>query len=173
MQKVSNMVTDNNLDEINQKLELLEGVENANVEQFLSFFLDDEEYAVDILRVQEIRCWEGATVIPNSPASVKGVMNLRGTIVPVMDLRLRLGLVAQEYNPLTVVIVLKFITQDGVEKISGVVVDAVADVHSVSPDDIQQAPELSTNVNSSFVKGLGSTKSGALILLDPDTLLAI
>lgn len=164
-------VTD--VEKINQKLELLDGVENANVEQFLSFFLDDEEYAVDILRVQEIRCWEGATVIPNSPVSVKGVMNLRGTIVPVMDLRLRLGLVEQAYNPLTVVIVLKFITQDGIEKISGVVVDAVADVHSISPDDIQQAPELSSNVNANFVKGLGSSKSGALILLDPDTLLAI
>ncbi|EWH08704.1 Purine-binding chemotaxis protein cheW [Catenovulum agarivorans DS-2] len=167
------MSEDINVDELNQRLGLLEGVENADVEQYLSFFLDNEEYAVDILRVQEIRCWEGATVIPNSPVSVKGVMNLRGTIVPVMDLRLRLGLPEQAYKPLTVVIVLKFETSDGREKISGVVVDAVADVHSISPDDIQQAPELSSNVNATFVKGLGCTESGALILLDPDTLLAI
>ena len=168
---MTDQITD--VDKIKQKLELLEGSEDTNAEQFLSFVLDGEEYAVDILRVQEIRCWEGATVIPNSPASVKGVMNLRGSIVPVMDLRLRLGLAEQAYNPLTVVIVLKFIAHGGNEKISGVVVDAVADVHSISPEDIQQAPELSSNVNASFVKGLGSTKSGALILLDPDTLLAI
>ncbi|MER2493849.1 chemotaxis protein CheW [Catenovulum sediminis] len=161
------------IEEINKKLEQLNESASEDLNQYLSFFINDEEYAVDILRVQEIRCWEGATVIPNSPKYIKGVMNLRGTIVPVMDLRARLSIEERPYNAMTVVIVLKFYTVKDSAKISGIVVDAVADVHALKAQDIQPAPELACNVNAAFVKGLGRSEKGALILLEPDALLTI
>jgi len=91
-------------DDLHHKLNL---EQDQDVKQFLTFFMAEEEYGVDILTVQEIRSWEEITVIPNSPDFVKGVINLRGTIVPIIDLRLRFGISAIEYGPLTVVIVLK------------------------------------------------------------------
>ena len=94
------------------------------VKQFLTFIMADEEYGVDILTVQEIRSWEEITEIPNAPDYVKGVINLRGTIVPILDLRLRFGLATIDYGPLTVVIVVKVIFEQN-SKIMGMVVDAV------------------------------------------------
>ena len=113
---------------------------NEGNEQFLTFLMNGEEYGVDILSVQEIRSWEQATSIPNVPEYVKGVINLRGTIVPIIDLRTRFGMEQEEYSRVTVVIVLKVQTSKG-ERITGIVVDAVSDVYSLSSEDMRNPPD--------------------------------
>ncbi len=143
---------------------------NQSYQQFLTFIMDGEEYGVDILQVQEIRGWEPCTEIPNSDCFVKGVLNLRGTIVPVVDLRVRFGLSNADYSEITVVIVLKII-QDEKEKIMGIVVDAVSDVHSISDNMINTSPELGNNENSRFIRGLGQAEEKMLILLNLKNLL--
>jgi len=100
--------------------------------QILSFLLGDEQYGVDILRVQEIKGWERTTEIPNSPDYVMGVINLRGAVVPVIDLRVRFGLDKITYDESTVVIILRAADeQTGIQKIIGIVVDGVSDVHTI------------------------------------------
>lgn len=139
-------------------------------DQYLTFIMAGEEYGVDILRVQEIRGWENVTPIPNAPAHIKGVINLRGTIVPIIDLRQRFGLTRVDYGPLTVVIVLKVATRKG-NRVMGIVVDAVSDVYSLSHDDMKAAPDLGDNVNTSYIRGLVSVASKMVILLDINELL--
>lgn len=139
-------------------------------DQFLTFIMADEEYGVDILSVQEIRGWENATPIPNAPSHVKGVINLRGTIVPIIDLRGKFGMKSIEYGPLTVVIVLKVDTSRGA-KVMGIVVDAVSDVYNLAKEELKEAPDLGDKVNTSFLKGLVSVNSKMVILLDINELL--
>lgn len=139
-------------------------------DQYLTFIMAGEEYGVDILRVQEIRGWENVTPIPNAPSHIKGVINLRGTIVPIVDLRQRFGLTQVEYGPLTVVIVLKVATRKG-SRVMGIVVDAVSDVYSLSSDEMKAAPDLGDNVNTSYIRGLVSVASKMVILLDINELL--
>lgn len=139
-------------------------------DQYLTFIMANEEYGVDILSVQEIRGWEAATPIPNSPDFVKGVINLRGTIVPIIDLRLRFGLDQVEYGPMTVVIVLKVITEKG-NKVIGIVVDAVSDVYALTADEMRQPPEMGDQVNTTFIKGLADVQGKMVILLNIDVLL--
>lgn len=146
------------------------GKDNDQTDQYLTFIMAEEEYGVDILSVQEIRGWESVTPIPNAPAHVKGVINLRGTIVPIIDLRQRFGLKNVEYGPLTVVIVLKVATAKG-SRIMGIVVDAVSDVYSLSVDDMKSAPDLGDHVNTLYIKGLVSVNSKMVILLDINELL--
>ena len=122
-------------------------------EQFLTFIMAGEEYGVDILTVQEIRGWESVTPIPNSPQHVKGVINLRGTIVPIIDLRLRFGLENVSYGPMTVVIVMKVVGVRG-KRVMGIVVDAVSDVYSLSMQDMRGAPDLGDHVVSRFLEVL-------------------
>lgn len=141
-------------------------------DQFLTFIMADEEYGVDILSVQEIRGWENATPIPNAPSHVKGVINLRGTIVPIIDLREKFGMKAVEYGPLTVVIVLKVDTSRG-SKVMGIVVDAVSDVYNLAKEELKEAPDLGEKVNTAFLKGLVSVNGKMVILLDIDELLGI
>jgi purine-binding chemotaxis protein CheW len=129
-----------------------------------------EEYGVDILSVQEIRGWESVTPIPNAPDHVKGVINLRGTIVPIIDLRQRFGLEKEQYGPLTVVIVLKVNGARG-DRVMGVVVDAVSDVYSLSAADMKAAPDLGDHVNTNYIKGLVNVNSKMVILLAIDELL--
>lgn len=145
---------------------------NANMlaEQFLTFIMAGEEYGVDILSVQEIRGWESTTPIPNSPPHIKGVINLRGTIVPIIDLRLRFGLDDVDYGPMTVVIVMKVESARG-KRIMGIVVDAVSDVYSLSVQDMRGAPDLGDHVNTSYIKGLVSVDGKMVILLDINELL--
>lgn len=139
-------------------------------EQYLTFYIEDEIYGVDILSVQEIRGWEPATEIPNAPDYIKGVINLRGTVVPITDLRCRFGIKQFEYSGVTVVIVIK--VQSGKsEKTMGIVVDAVSDVSNFNRSDIHPAPELSENKNTTFVKGLGSAENKMVILLDINKLM--
>src|ERR1044072_8701215 len=107
--------------------------------QFLTFVCAGEEYGVDILRVQEIKGWEGVTRVPYTPDYLLGVMNLRGVIVPVIDLRVRFGLAKRTADGSTVVIVVRVRGKDG-EKTAGIVVDAVSEVYSVTPDNIKATP---------------------------------
>lgn len=138
-------------------------------DQFLTFILNGEEYGVDILRVQEIKGWDTATAIPNTPEYIRGVINLRGTIVPIVDLRRRFGMEAVEYGKTTVVIVLKVKT-DAHARTMGFVVDAVSDVYNVGKDQFREAPEFGSAVDTAFVRGLATVNEKMVILLDVDRL---
>ncbi|MCE4554188.1 chemotaxis protein CheW [Roseateles cellulosilyticus] len=138
--------------------------------EFLSFRLGREEYGIDILRVQEIRRYVEPTRIANAPAFIRGVINLRGVIVPIVDLRLKLSCNA-EYTEFTVVIVLNLGA-----RIIGIVVDAVSDVVALDAADIKPAPSMSAAVDAGFILGISSIRHGdderMLILADIDTLMA-
>ncbi|GDX85252.1 chemotaxis protein CheW [Methylococcaceae bacterium] len=145
---------------------------DTTIIQYLSFVLGKEEYAVDILRVQEIRSWEPVSRVPNVPIYEKGVVNLRGAIVPIIDLRERFSLSKAEYTPLTVVVVLQ--TGSGNHTcIMGVVVDSVSDVISVERVEIQGAPDFGTKVSNEFINGLVSVNERMVMLLDVDKLLTL
>lgn len=139
-------------------------------QQYLTFIMAGEEYGVDILAVQEIRGWEETTMVPNSPRYIKGVINLRGTIVPIMDLRSRFNLEQVEYSPVTVVIILKVETERG-ERVMGIVVDAVSDVHSIADSETRNRPELAEDLNTEFIRSLVSVNEKMIILLDVKRLL--
>ena len=135
--------------------------------EFLTFRLGAEEYGIDILRVQEIRSYEEPTRIANAPAFIKGVVNLRGVIVPVVDLRLKLGCENVEYNAFTVVIVLNV---HG--RVVGAVVDSVSDVLELAGDLIKPAPEMNATVDTSFITGIASVGERMLILMDIEALMS-
>jgi len=135
--------------------------------EFLTFRLGAEEYGIDILKVQEIRSYEQPTRIANAPAFVKGVVNLRGVIVPIVDLRVKLGCETVEYNSFTVVIVLNVRG-----RIVGAVVDSVSDVLELGRDAVKAAPEMSTAVDTSFITGIGSVNDRMLILMDIEALMS-
>lgn len=135
--------------------------------QYLTFFLAGEEYGVDILRVQEIKGWVPVTVIPNTPEYIRGVLNLRGTVVPVLDMRIRFHLEQEEYTSVTVIIVLSVKTDDG-ERVIGIVVDSVSDVMNVNQDDVKPTPDFGTRVNTEFITGLAAVGEQMVMLLDID-----
>lgn len=139
-------------------------------DQYLTFIMANEEYGVDILRVQEIKGWDTATPLPNTPPYVKGVINLRGTIVPIIDLRQRFGLETVPYGPTTVVIVLKVETERG-ERVMGIVVDAVSEVYNVGGDDMKSAPDFGTAMAGDVVRGLATVEEKMVIILNIDRLL--
>jgi purine-binding chemotaxis protein CheW len=132
--------------------------------QYLTFFMNNEEYGVDILCVQEIRGWESATPIPNAPSQIKGVINLRGIIVPVIDLRQCFGLPQINYTATTVVIVLKISALRGMRTI-GIVVDAVSDVYSLTASEMKAPPDLGDSVDTSYIEGLATVNERMVILL--------
>lgn len=138
--------------------------------QYLTFMLAGEEYGVDILRVQEIKEWDTITSLPNAPSYVRGVINLRGTIVPIIDLRQRFGLESIAYGPTTVVVVLKVMHDRG-SRIMGLVVDAVSDVYNVNHDELKPPPQFNTAVHTNFIKGLATVNDKMVIVLDTDRLL--
>jgi purine-binding chemotaxis protein CheW len=162
-----NMTAVNEIED-SQKLGSEDGV---LTEQYLTFIMADEEYGVDILAVQEIRGWESATPVPNSPSYLKGVINLRGTIVPIMDLRLRFDLPKINYGEETVVVVLKVFTSTGTRTM-GIIVDAISDVYDV-PIGEAKNKGLGDNQNSNFIKGLVTVKKNMVILLELENLLTI
>lgn len=123
-------------------------------QEFLTFVIGSEEYAVKILRVQEIRGWQEPSPLPSVPSFIKGVVNLRGTVVPIIDLREKFKLNVT-YNDTTVVIVVHVITSTG-ERIVGLVVDAVSDVHAFDMSTLQPAPDTSSSLQNQFVLGLGT-----------------
>lgn len=137
----------------------------ADGSQFLTFLLDNEEYGLEILRVQEIKGYSKITPLPNTPPEVKGVMNLRGAVVPIIDLRTRFGLSGAEYTRFTVIIVVTVGT-----KVAGLVVDAVSDVLNVGAKEIVPTPDLGAGVDTSFMTGMARTGERLITLLNVDRL---
>ncbi len=138
--------------------------------QYLTFMLAGEEYGVEILRVQEIKGWESATPIPNTPEHILGVLNLRGAVVPIIDLRMSFALDSIEYNATTVVIVVKMLHDDQ-ERTVGLVVDAVADVYRLENSEIQPPPDMGGSIETKFVRGLATIDEKMVILLEIDQLI--
>lgn len=139
--------------------------------QYLTFVLAGEEYGVEILRVQEIKGWEGVTRVPHTAGYMLGVMNLRGTVVPVVCLRGRFGLPPVEFGPNTVVIVVR-VHAGRREKTVGMVVDGVSDVFNVAPADIRPPPEINGVREAGLISGLASSDAKMIMLLDIDRLIA-
>jgi len=135
--------------------------------EVLVFVLGREEYGVDILKVQEIRGYEKVTPIPAAPAYLKGVVNLRGIIVPVIDLRVKFGMPDPRYDAFTVVVILRL-----ARRVIGVVVDGVSDVMALRAQDVKPAPQLGSVVESSFIEGLGTGGDRMVLLLDIEKLLS-
>lgn len=129
--------------------------------EFLTFVLGGEEYAIDILKVQEIRGYDAVTRIAGAPEFIKGVINLRGVIVPIVDLRIKFRAGKAEYTPFTVVIILNI-----GHRVVGVVVDGVSDVMTLAPEQIRPAPEFTSSIRNEFIVGLGSVGERMLVLLD-------
>ena len=142
----------------------------AALRQVLTFELADIEYGLDILKVREIRVWEPVTPLPNTPPFVKGVINLRGSVVPIIDLRERLGLRPRAYGPRTVVVVVTM-AQDEHVKVMGMVVDAVCDEYLLNQDLISPPPALGDLIGDTFVTGLVDVQGRMIALLDSDRLL--
>ena len=135
-------------------------------QEFLSFVLGDAQYCIDILKVQEIRTYETPTRIANTPAFIKGVMNLRGNIVPIVDLRVKFGLPEQRLDTQTVVIVLNV-----AKRTIGVVVDGVSDVIAVADAEIKPAPELAGSLDTRYIQGLATVAGQMMILVDIERLM--
>src|SRR5690242_16679291 len=145
-------------------------VKDANgvdTQQFLTFKLAGEEYGVGILSVQEIRGWSAVTAIPHSPNWLLGVINLRGAVVPIIDLRIKFNFAKAEYNEFTVVIILNVGS-----RVVGVVVDGVSDVITLSPEQIKPAPSLGNNADTSHIIGFGTLDERMRILMDVERLMA-
>jgi len=134
--------------------------------EYLTFTLGNEEYAIDILKVQEIRGYETPTLIANASVFIKGVINLRGTIVPIIDLRIKFGLGGVEYTPFTVVVILNV-----AGRVVGVVVDSVSDVISLVPNQIRPAPDFSGTFDTKYIVGLVSLAQRMLIVTDIEKLM--
>jgi len=139
----------------------------AGANEFLTFRLGEEEYGIDILRVREIRGCDAVTRIANAPAYLLGVVNLRGIIVPIVDLRLQFRLAEAKRDASTVVIILNL-----AERLVGVVVDSVSDVITLGADQMKPAPEFGASMDTRYITGLGSVDGRMLILLDIETLVA-
>lgn len=140
--------------------------EEIQSQEYLIFTLGKEEYGIDILKVQEIRGYDQVTRIANTPKFIKGVTNLRGVIVPIIDLRIKFAQENIAYNDNTVVIVLNL-----AERIVGIVVDGVSDVLALTPEDIRAAPEFSVTLSTEYLTGLGAQGERMLILVDIQKLL--
>jgi purine-binding chemotaxis protein CheW len=138
----------------------------GDVRQYLTFTLGQEVYGIDILKVQEIRGYAAVTPVPNTPAHVRGVMNLRGAIIPVVDLRRQFGRPEAEYDRFNVIVVINVGT-----KVVGLVVDAVSDVLDLPVDDIQQPPDFGESYNSRVISGLAKSGDKVVLLLDIDRVL--
>ena len=148
--------------ELNQQIGL-----TTEGSQYLTFQLGEELYGVDILRVQEIKGYTTVTKIPNTPAHIKGVLNLRGTIVPIVELRTKFGMPMIDYTMFTVIVVV--VVRD---RIMGLVVDSVSDVLNISKQDIQASPEFGAKVDVSVLTGIGKSGDKLVALLNIDRLLS-
>ena len=140
---------------------------SINPAEYLAFTLGKEEYGIDIQKVSEIRNYEAPTRIASAPDYVKGVINLRGTIVPIVDMRIRFSLGTPDYGPFTGVIILNISGRT-----VGMVVDAVSDVTTLTPDQIKSTPDLGSSLNTEHIVGLGTIDERMLILVDIDRLMS-
>jgi purine-binding chemotaxis protein CheW len=143
------------------------GPATTTLREFLAFKLGAEEYGIDILRVQEIRSYEQPTRIANAPSFIKGVVNLRGVIVPIVDMRLKFNLEQADYNDFTVVIVLNI-----ANRIMGMVVDGVSDVITLTPEQLRPVPEFNSSIQSDHLLAIGAIEERMLILVDIDKLMS-
>ncbi|MBK4736995.1 chemotaxis protein CheW [Noviherbaspirillum pedocola] len=139
----------------------------APCNEYLAFKLGQEEYGIDILKVQEIRGYESVTRIANAPEFIKGVINLRGIIVPIVDMRIKFDLGEPTYDQFTVVIILSI-----ANRVVGMVVDSVSDVTTLEQEQIKPAPEMGTALNTDCLIGLGTLGERMLILLDIERLMS-
>lgn len=135
--------------------------EITSIREFLSFKLGEEEYGIDILNVQEIRSYESPTRLANAPNFVKGVVNLRGVIVPILDMRIKFDLAQVNYDAFTVVIILNL-----GRKVVGMVVDGVSDVITFTPSQLRPVPEISSSIRGNHLMAIGSVGDRMLILID-------
>jgi purine-binding chemotaxis protein CheW len=135
--------------------------------EYLTFTLGDEEYGIDILKVQELRGYDTVTKIANAPPFIKGVINLRGAIVPIIDMRIKFSLPNVVYNQFTVVIVLSILG-----RVIGMVVDGVSDVVSLSDEQIRQTPEFGSRLDTKYISGLGSLDERMIILVEIEKLMS-
>jgi purine-binding chemotaxis protein CheW len=149
------------LDELNGQISFA-----ADGSQYLTFTLGQEEYGLEILKVQEIKGYSAITPIPNTPPYIKGVMNLRGTVIPVVDLRSKLSMSEAEYNQFTVIIVVTVGT-----KVMGLIVDAVSDVLNIPKSDIQATPDFGAQVDARFINGMAKAGEKLVVLLDIEKVL--
>jgi len=140
--------------------------QTADSRELLTFTLGNEEYGIDILKVQEIRGYDAVTTIANSPEFIKGVINLRGIIVPIVDMRIKFGLGNVTYNNLTVVIILNI-----ANRVVGIVVDGVSDVIALTPDQLKAAPEFSGAMDTQYITGLGTVDERMIIVVDIEKLM--
>jgi purine-binding chemotaxis protein CheW len=140
---------------------------SSGISEFLAFTMGQEEYGLDIIKVQEIRGYEAVTRLANTPDYFKGVINLRGVIVPVIDMRIKLGLGTPTYDQFTIVIVLNIRGNT-----IGMVVDSVSDVTTLAPEQIRPAPDMGSSVDADYLIGLGTVDQRMLILVDIDRLMA-
>jgi len=138
---------------------------NSDSDQFLTFTIQGEEYGIEILRVQEIKGFSRIRPIPNAPSYVKGVMNLRGTVVPIVDLRARFGMSEAEYNQFTVIIVVSVGS-----RVVGLLVDAVSDVLNINRQQIEETPEMGSDTETGFFRGMGKVGEKLVLLLNVDRL---
>ncbi len=147
--------------------ELTEARNTSSTGEYLTFTLGGEEYGIDILKVQEIRGYDAVTKIANTPDFIKGVINLRGAVVPIVDLRIKFNLGNVEYNEFTVVIILNL-----EKRIVGIVVDGVSDVIALSHEQIRPVPELVSSIDTRYLAGLGAVDDRMLILVDISKLMS-
>ncbi|HEY8086007.1 MAG TPA: chemotaxis protein CheW [Methylophilaceae bacterium] len=140
--------------------------ESVDAGEYLTFTLGEEEYGIDILKVQEIRGYDAVTKIANTPDFIKGVINLRGTIVPIVDLRIRFNLGSVEYNEFTVVIILTVR-----DRVVGVVVDGVSDVITLQSSQINTVPSMVSTIDTKYLVGLGTVEGRMLILVNIESLM--
>lgn len=143
-----------------------EQLTNTNTKQYLTFKVADEVYGVDILKVQEIRGWSQSTNIPNAPDFIRGVMNLRGAVVPILDIRRRFEMLEVEFTPQTVIIVVN--VQD---RTIGMIVDNVSDVVDISLSEVKDSPDFGASIDSSFIEGLSPQCDDMVILIDVDEMM--
>jgi purine-binding chemotaxis protein CheW len=148
-------------------LERTSAQQMSGTNEYLTFTLGQEEYGVDILKVQEIRGYEAVTKIANAPAFIKGVANLRGTIVPIVDMRIKFNLGEPVYDQFTVVIILSV---GG--RVVGMVVDSVSDVIELKPEQVRPAPDFSSSFDTRYITGLGTVDERMLILVDIERLMS-
>ena len=155
-------VQDNTMNILNQQLTNI-SAEN----QYVTFEVDTEEYGIDVLKVQEIIRYQEPTKLPNAPEVIKGVLNFRGEVIPIIDLRRKFNLSLTEYDSFTVIIVIEI-----KDKTVGIIVDHVSDIVSFSHDDIQETLEFSAEINTQFIKGMAQLDDRLIILLELEALLS-
>jgi len=160
---VANEVKQEKAANMNEALLNLLSSSSSGSNQFVTFKLAGEEYGLDIKSVQEITAYRTPTHIPNVHSSIKGVFNLRGNVIPILDPRIKFGLDSKEHDSFSVVIIFKAGTRT-----VGMIVDEVSDVLNIENEEIQETPEFSSNINTKFIKGIGKVGDKLVILLDLD-----